>query len=384
MLSKREWEQTCLDGDGWLEHFPPIRVNRNYHLVIYGAGYGGLMFLELLRRQGIEPECILDVSPQKYGRRIMGVPVFLPDDVCLAGKTVIVCLLKMGETYQQIKEKLTATGCQSVFHLYELREDQTLFENQPLVISPNRKLIWDNRDLLYHTYEMLEDELSRKTLFSIFKFLWSNLYEPIPSLPMEEQYFANDIYSLGKNDVFVDCGAHIGEIMLQFFQRTHGQFNSYWAFEPDPQNIRALEDTCPKKYSQRVIIQNSALGDTPGIVQIKNYDGSNSVICKNGQEDVPCVTLDNFTAQLHPTILKVDVEGWESRLLTGAQKMICQDKPIIAIAVYHKEQDFWEIPLQLKQWVPEYRLYLRSYLNVSETVLYAIPPERVRKKEIMP
>ena len=38
MLSKREWEQTCLDGDGWLEHFPPIRVNRNYHLVIYGAG----------------------------------------------------------------------------------------------------------------------------------------------------------------------------------------------------------------------------------------------------------------------------------------------------------------------------------------------------------
>lgn len=172
--------------------------------------------------------------------------------------------------------------------------------------------------------------------------------------------------------------------MLQFFQRTHGQFNSYWAFEPDPQNIRALEDTCPKKYSQRVIIQNSALGDTPGIVQIKNYDGSNSVICKNGQEDVPCVTLDNFTAQLHPTILKVDVEGWESRLLTGAQKMICQDKPIIAIAVYHKEQDFWEIPLQLKQWVPEYRLYLRSYLNVSETVLYAIPPERVRKKEIMP
>lgn len=70
-----------------------------------------------------------------------------------------------------------------------------------------------------------------------------------------------------------------------------------------------------------------------------------------------------------------------ARLLAGAEAIIRRDEPVIAIATYHKEQDFWEIPLRLKHLVPEYHFYLRSYLNVAETVLYAVPPARLKRKE---
>lgn len=92
-------------------------------------------------------------------------------------------------------------------------------------------------------------------------------------------------------------------------------------------------------------------------------------------------SLDSFAEELHLTVLKIDVEGWESCLLAGAETVIRRDKPVIAIAIYHREQDFWEIPLKLMQMVPEYRFYLRSYLNVSETVLYAVPPGCLKQKE---
>ncbi|MDE6261544.1 MAG: FkbM family methyltransferase [Oscillospiraceae bacterium] len=381
MLTKKEWEYTCFGGAGQEKHSLPVQIDSNCRLVIYGAGYCGLMFLELLRSRGIEPECFLDMSPQKQGRKIMGVCVHEPNRVWVEDATVVVCLLKMEDTYQQIKARLMEMGCHSIFHLYELREDRTLFQNQPLLISPNRELIWNNKDFLYQVCEMLEDECSRQTLSSILRFLWCDLYEHIPSFPMEDQYFANDIYSLGENEVFADCGAHVGEIFRQFSRRCQGRFASYWVFEPDKQNVYMLEDACPREFRQRMMIQHVALGEQAGTVRIRNYDGSNSVIREDGEDEASCTTLDSFAAQLHPTILKIDVEGWESRLLTGAQEIICRDKPLIAIAVYHREQDFWEIPLRLKQWVPEYRLYLRSYLSVAETVLYAVPPGRTKQKE---
>lgn len=380
-LSREMWERACFPQKECQKREPPVRLDGQSRVVLYGAGYGGLMFLELLRRRGLEPECFLDLSPQKQGRTIMGVPVYAPDRIVAVPATIIVCLLEMGDTFQKIKAHMVDLGCRAVYHLYELREDRVLFESQPLIISPNRELIFANKESLYQAYRMLEDELSKQTLVSILRFLWFDLYERIPSLPMEDQYFADDIYSLCDHEVFADCGAHVGEILCQFLRRCQGRFEGYWAFEPGSQNICKLEKNCPPECREKLIIRHTALGDKQEAVQLRDYDGSNSVIREGGEEDVSCATLDSFAEELHPTVLKIDVEGWESRLLAGAETVICRDKPVIAIAIYHREQDFWEIPLKLKQMVPEYRFYLRSYLNVSETVLYAVPPGRLKQKE---
>lgn len=376
----QDWERLCFPQHARGAGAPPVRLDKTDHVALYGAGYGGLMFLELLRKHGIEPECFLDRSPAKQGRTILGLPVRMPDRA-VAGATVIVCLLDMGEAFRQIRARMAELGCRTVYHMYELREDRALFQGQPLILSPDRDLIWENRGLLYQVVRMLGDDLSQRTLTSILRFLWGDLGEPIPALPMEEQYFAGDVYSLGENEVFVDCGAHVGEIFHQFLRRCRGRFDRYWAFEPDSRNIRELEQGCPPEYRQKLAVRHTALGDEPKTVRVRNYDGSNSIVREDGEEEAPCAALDCFAQELRPTILKIDVEGWESHLLAGAEHIIRRDRPVIAIAVYHREQDFWEIPLRLKNLVPEYRFYLRSYLNVAETVLYAVPPGRLSRKE---
>jgi len=47
-------------------------------------------------------------------------------------------------------------------------------------------------------------------------------------------------------------------------------------------------------------------------------------------------------------------------------------KPKIAIAIYHKNKDIWEIPLWLKKLVPEYSFFIRHHsFSLDDTVLYA-------------
>jgi len=73
----------------------------------------------------------------------------------------------------------------------------------------------------------------------------------------------------------------------------------------------------------------------------------------------------------------MDVEGAELESLKGAEKTIRRDRPKLAICIYHKPEDMTEIPLFIKELVPEYKLYVRMHANDgSETVLYAIPSKR--------
>jgi hypothetical protein len=71
-------------------------------------------------------------------------------------------------------------------------------------------------------------------------------------------------------------------------------------------------------------------------------------------------------------MIKMDVEGAEIAALNGAKLTIRQTAPDLAICVYHKASDILSVPKLLKQWVPEYKLYLRNhYSYMLETVLYA-------------
>jgi hypothetical protein len=53
--------------------------------------------------------------------------------------------------------------------------------------------------------------------------------------------------------------------------------------------------------------------------------------------------------------------------------------PVLAVSLYHKPEDLWDLPLLINALVPGYLLYLRRYSDERwETVCYAVPPERLR------
>jgi hypothetical protein len=94
---------------------------------------------------------------------------------------------------------------------------------------------------------------------------------------------------------------------------------------------------------------------------------------------VECFPLDHLLEDTPSSYLKMDIEGAEYDALIGAQKAITRDRPVLAVCVYHTQNDIWRIPLLIHEMVPDYRFYLRLHEgDCWQTVAYAVPPERVR------
>ncbi len=70
----------------------------------------------------------------------------------------------------------------------------------------------------------------------------------------------------------------------------------------------------------------------------------------------------------------MDIEGAEFEALKGASGIIRKHQPKLAISVYHKASDYWEIPELIFSIRNDYKLYLRHYTEgIAETVMFFIP-----------
>ncbi len=68
----------------------------------------------------------------------------------------------------------------------------------------------------------------------------------------------------------------------------------------------------------------------------------------------------------------MDIEGAELRALKGAEETLKKFCPKLAIAVYHRINDFWTIPKYIDALGLGYRFYLRHFtIHSEETILFA-------------
>ena len=95
--------------------------------------------------------------------------------------------------------------------------------------------------------------------------------------------------------------------------------------------------------------------------------------------------LDDFREKVvGNAFLKMDIEGSELDALKGAAQLIREHHPVLAICVYHKENDLIDIPRFIRKTAGEgvYRYYLGFHgLDLAELCFYAIPAEIVNAAE---
>jgi hypothetical protein len=107
---------------------------------------------------------------------------------------------------------------------------------------------------------------------------------------------------------------------------------------------------------------------------VSNNAPSTSKIDEKGEDIIQCIAIDDVLHGFKPTFIKMDIEGAEVEALKGAENTIKAYLPQLAICVYHRLSDIWEIPLLIKSFYEGYKFYLRSYNFMGlETVLYAFP-----------
>ena len=120
-------------------------------------------------------------------------------------------------------------------------------------------------------------------------------------------------------DVVVDVGAFIGLYTLSVAKRV-GVVGRVIAFEPDKSNREALEAHIRLNgFDERVSVLAAAVSDIDGTVAFHAEGTCESRIgTLDGAHSTTCVRLDSiFPAPQRVDILKIDVEGFEERVLDG-------------------------------------------------------------------
>lgn len=189
------------------------------------------------------------------------------------------------------------------------------------------------------------------------------------------QYFNPDFMSFEKEEVFVDAGCCNLRTSIRL-KKYCSRLKKVYAFEPDPGNF------------EKCISQKSELADTvielfpcgtwseSKTLHFSATANGKAHICEDGEVSVEVMPIDEAVAgKDRITFIKMDVEGSELESLKGAKNTILKDKPKLAICIYHKPEDLVEIPMYIRELVPEYKLYVRHHSsNNWETVLYAVMP----------
>ncbi len=182
------------------------------------------------------------------------------------------------------------------------------------------------------------------------------------------------------HEVFVDGGCYDAANSRMFAEWAGDREKTVYAFEPDADNRKncgvVLEQTDQLSYR----LFPKGLWSREEVLRFSANANEGSRITDLGTVHVPVTSIDEAIDQ-RVTFIKMDIEGAEYEALKGAERTIRRYQPKLAISVYHKPEDIWELPHLILSFYPEYTFYLRHYsLASEETVLYAVAEKGERNK----
>ena len=188
-----------------------------------------------------------------------------------------------------------------------------------------------------------------------------------------EQYFGESFSVPRKDEVLVDAGAYTGDTIKRFIKHCGNDFKRIYALEPSIENFKHLCNTFCSE--DRVTLCENGAWSCDATLEFNNsLTPSTSSIVRTGTGKIKTTTIDSLVGDELVSYIKMDIEGAELEALKGSKMAILNNKPRLAISVYHKPEDIITIPVFLHSLVPEYNFYIRHhspYPSFSETVLYA-------------
>jgi FkbM family methyltransferase len=346
-------------------------------LIFYGAGYMGRKAAEALADAGMRPIAFADDHRE---RAIEGYAFVEPTEIVrqFPGATVFVTIPLPSSQLEEKIHQLRELGCESVFPGAKLFN---ALDREYFYIDLPHKLLLARNEVL-SAFALFSDEDSRREFITQVAMRLSVASDAPQPLPLNRQYWPDEIFSRSDEEFFVDCGAFDGDTIKAFLEWQDGAFGKIVAFEPDRRNFSLLEksvERLPADTRQKISSIAAAVGAADGTLRFSAIGTAESQVSSDNQgHEVPVSKLDTLMAGQHPTYIKMDIEGAELDALKGAAETIKRARPVLAICVYHRQDDLWKIPLFIHSLCADYRFILRAYMpGRLETVCYAMPKERV-------
>lgn len=344
---------------------------KNASIVIFGTASCGNMAYNCIKSKEKKISAFIDNNEANNNK------IIIDNIKCFTPETYI-------SDTQENHIYVIATGN----HLYKLLKEQTenllkKYNKNGIVLTFNEYAISENFDSIKTIYNLLEDKESKKIYTTILLSRLTNddsilktIYEPV-------QYFClPEMCQSGMaNEIFVDCGAYVGDTIEKYLFYCGYLFKRIYAFEPGEKTFKALKIRSERLKQEwalddnQILCINKGLGDTDkkmylakGTIDIGGSFVKNEY--SDGNSECEICSIDN-TINEAVNFIKADVEGYELKMLQGAKEHIKKYKPKLAISIYHSPYDLFEIAEYIKTLVPEYKFKIRHHSTCFyETVLY--------------
>lgn len=239
------------------------------------------------------------------------------------------------------------------------------------------KMIHDNNDKIMFIKSKLADEESGRIFNNLIEYRITNHRGLLESIyeTSHKQYFPTDgIIKPVEGEIFIDAGGFDGLTTVDMAEWTKGKYAISYVFEADDFMYEICSEMLRLNNMQKVkVIKKAVYSHECKIKFDDSYNLSGSAnVSGNGNKEVDATSIDLEMKSEDVSYIKMDIEGAEREALLGCKKTIERCRPKLAISIYHKDDDLWEIPYLLMKKYPFYRYYIRHYTPyTTETILYA-------------
>ena len=143
-----------------------------------------------------------------------------------------------------------------------------------------------------------------------------------------------------KNFCVIDIGTNIGWTVLNFAKIS--ETGMVIGFEPDPFNYSVCKSNIDRNSFSNLLVLPFGLGEAAAQLQMEvrtpENRGGNRIAPSNGKGSVAVAVkrlddVEEVSKLSVINLMKLDVEGYELKVLRGAQKIIHRHKPVLFIEV---------------------------------------------------
>ena len=133
------------------------------------------------------------------------------------------------------------------------------------------------------------------------------------------------LHVLRAQDMFIDVGANVGSYSILAGKAVGARG---YAFEPVPATYGRLVDNIRLNHLENTIrCVNAGLGRASATIKFTNdLDTVNHAIADGEYHtntiSVAITTMDDVLCEVHPSLIKIDVEGYETQVLQGAAETL--------------------------------------------------------------
>ena len=338
------------------------------------------MLYDLLKEHNLTKKILAftDNNPMKFGRSYCEEKIHIENPECLI------------ERYGNKLEILIASSAYDVIRKqmkgYGFSDNKIFLFNFAFmdVKYTDCSFIYDHIDDFERAYEKMSDDKSKRIFLNILNYRITKDQKYLEQMQSDVddehyQYFDENLFEKISDEVFLDIGAYTGDTFAVYTE-IYKNWKEYVAFEADSEVYKNLERTINNMgFLYKTKLFNVATWSENTKLIFSENPGSSTITQREDGISVEAVVTDEVIGEEPITFIKMDIEGAEYNALLGMKKIIQKRKPVLAICVYHKREDFYKLTDFVEEIAPkEYSFYFRQYrYTPTETVCYAVPRKRV-------